>query len=268
MRTRCPRASSPRLRGPADFGKPAEVITHRVDVADFTASSGPRWQAHRSQISETAFFLTMPDDMFGRAFGTEWYIADGPAAPRVARRRCSNPSADAGDARILHPHRLHAADHLRPGSSALTGLLRTLGLRRDALVTTEGRLTPPRATGWAATGRALASTFAEVQSHVPVPLVQRACSRRGARRCRRCRELRRRVVRGPGQGGELLHRAGDGHARRLLRRPTGAPAPVGADDVLGAELTPFFGMTDPTTGRRAAVGDRRSRRSPPSTTRS
>ena len=36
-------------------------------------------QAHRSQISETDFFLTMPDDMFGRAFGTEWYIADGPA---------------------------------------------------------------------------------------------------------------------------------------------------------------------------------------------
>jgi len=61
-----------------DFGKPAEVITHRVDVSDFTGLKRSSMQAHRSQISETDFFLTMPDDMFGRAFGTEWYIADGP----------------------------------------------------------------------------------------------------------------------------------------------------------------------------------------------
>jgi LmbE family N-acetylglucosaminyl deacetylase len=62
-----------------DFGKPAEDITHRVDVAEFTGRKRASMQAHRSQISETDFFLTMPDDMFARAFGTEWYIADGPA---------------------------------------------------------------------------------------------------------------------------------------------------------------------------------------------
>jgi LmbE family N-acetylglucosaminyl deacetylase len=62
------------------FGKPADVITHRVDVGDYADLKRASMQAHRSQISETDFFLTMPDDMFARAFGTEWYISDASVA--------------------------------------------------------------------------------------------------------------------------------------------------------------------------------------------
>ena len=51
-----------------------------MDVADFAGLKRASMQAHRSQISETDFFLTMPDEMFSRAFGTEWYISDAAAA--------------------------------------------------------------------------------------------------------------------------------------------------------------------------------------------
>ncbi len=61
-----------------DFGKPAEVITHRAEVGEYAELKRASMRAHRSQISEDDFFLKMPDEMFSRAFGTEWYIADGP----------------------------------------------------------------------------------------------------------------------------------------------------------------------------------------------
>jgi hypothetical protein len=31
-------------------------------------------RAHASQISETSFFLSMPDDVFAVVWGREWYI--------------------------------------------------------------------------------------------------------------------------------------------------------------------------------------------------
>ena len=34
-------------------------------------------RAHASQISEQSFFLALPDEAFGYAFGTEWFIRDG-----------------------------------------------------------------------------------------------------------------------------------------------------------------------------------------------
>jgi len=34
-------------------------------------------KAHASQITEESFFLSMPDAIFSKAFGTEWYIAAG-----------------------------------------------------------------------------------------------------------------------------------------------------------------------------------------------
>jgi hypothetical protein len=33
--------------------------------------------AHASQISETSFFLAMPDEQFEQAFGHEWFIRRG-----------------------------------------------------------------------------------------------------------------------------------------------------------------------------------------------
>lgn len=34
-------------------------------------------RAHASQISESSFFLAMPDEVFGRAFGVEWFTERG-----------------------------------------------------------------------------------------------------------------------------------------------------------------------------------------------
>ena len=40
-------------------------------------------RAHRSQIADDSFFLTLDDDRFALAFGTEWFIRlDGDPAHR------------------------------------------------------------------------------------------------------------------------------------------------------------------------------------------
>ena len=57
----------------------------------------------------------------------------------------------------------------------LPELVRTIGARRAMLVTTAGRFDSAEGDAVVAKlGRALVSTFAEVQSHVPIPLVQQA----------------------------------------------------------------------------------------------
>jgi maleylacetate reductase len=143
-----------------------------------------------------------------------------------------------------------------PGSlRELSGLLRTLGLRRVLLVTTAGRLESedgPRVRS--AVGRALASTFAEVESHVPVPLVQRAVHQ--ARR--------------DGVDGVVSY--GGGSCADLAKavcffteQEMGTPGASFADrpalphvavptTYSGAELTPFFGMTDPSTRQKSGAG--------------
>jgi LmbE family N-acetylglucosaminyl deacetylase len=73
--------------GPSDdgnpFGEPEDVITHRVDVRAFVGQKRASMACHRSQITDTSFFLQMPDEQFARAFGTEWFIERGaPAALR------------------------------------------------------------------------------------------------------------------------------------------------------------------------------------------
>jgi maleylacetate reductase len=143
-----------------------------------------------------------------------------------------------------------------PGSlRALTGLLRTLGLRRVMLVTTEGRHDSEEGERVrAAIGRALASTFSEVQSHVPVPLVQHAVQQ--ARR----------------DGVDGVVSFGGGSCADLakavsffIEQEMGTPGASYADrpalphvsvptTYSGAELTPFFGMTDPTTRQKSGGG--------------
>ena len=70
------RASDP------DFGTPAEDITHAIDVAHLTELKRASIAAHASQVAADSFFLSLPDEHFAMAFGTEWYI--DPAAPRRA----------------------------------------------------------------------------------------------------------------------------------------------------------------------------------------
>lgn len=59
------------------FGRPAEVITTTIDVRDFIDQKRRSMAAHGSQISETSFFLAMPDEAFLAAFGQEWFIRRG-----------------------------------------------------------------------------------------------------------------------------------------------------------------------------------------------
>jgi LmbE family N-acetylglucosaminyl deacetylase len=59
------------------FGRPEAEITTAVDVRDHLATKRASMTAHASQISETSFFLAMPEDAFDASFGTEWYIRRG-----------------------------------------------------------------------------------------------------------------------------------------------------------------------------------------------
>ena len=56
------------------FGRPESAITTRVDVQDLIAVKRASMAAHASQISETSFFLQMPDEAFAGSFGWEWFI--------------------------------------------------------------------------------------------------------------------------------------------------------------------------------------------------
>jgi LmbE family N-acetylglucosaminyl deacetylase len=60
-----------------DFGTAAEDITHAIDVSAVIDRKRAAMRAHASQIGDDSFFMTMPDDVFAMAFGTEWYIRPG-----------------------------------------------------------------------------------------------------------------------------------------------------------------------------------------------
>jgi alcohol dehydrogenase class IV len=137
----------------------------------------------------------------------------------------------------------------------LPDLVRTIGARRALLVTTAGRLASPEGDRVvAALGRSLASTFSEVASHVPVPLVQQAVL-----------QARRDAI-------DLVVSFGGGSCADLgkavcffLEQEAGMPGSSHVDRPLvphlsipttysGAELTPFFGMTDPSTRQKQGAG--------------
>jgi len=59
------------------FGTSEAELTLAVDVTAYLQAKRQSLRAHRSQITDTSFFLEMPDDAFSTAFGTEWYIEKG-----------------------------------------------------------------------------------------------------------------------------------------------------------------------------------------------
>jgi len=139
--------------------------------------------------------------------------------------------------------------------SRLPEALKTLGARKALLVTTAGRhASPDGERVVAALGRSLASTFAEVESHVPTPLVQQA------------------VLQARRDGVDVVVSFGGGSCADLgkavcffLEQEAGAPGASHIDRPLvghvsipttysGAELTPFFGMTDPATRQKQGAG--------------
>ncbi len=139
--------------------------------------------------------------------------------------------------------------------SELRALLRTLGARRVLLVTTAGRHgSDDGQRVVAGLGRTLESTFAEVRSHVPVPVAQQALQQ--ARR----------------DGIDAVVSFGGGSCADLgkavcffTEQEQGTPGASFADrpalphvaiptTYSGAELTPFFGMTDPATRQKSGGG--------------
>jgi len=134
-------------------------------------------------------------------------------------------------------------------------LLKSIGVRRVLLVTTSGRAASDdggRVTQ--AIGRSLESTFAEVTSHVPTPMVQAA------------------VMQARRDGIDGIVSFGGGSAADTAKavcffteQERGTPGSSFADRPVlphvsitttysGAELTPFFGMTDPSTGTKSGAG--------------
>ncbi len=71
--------------GPADDGNPMGMpeaeLTLAVDVTDHVAAKREGMRCHRSQISDTSFFLEMSDEVFALAFGTEWFIEHDATPP-------------------------------------------------------------------------------------------------------------------------------------------------------------------------------------------
>lgn len=71
--------------GPADDGNPMgtpEVeLTLAVDVSGYLDSKREALRCHRSQITDSSFFIEMPDEVFAASFGIEWYIEHGVRPP-------------------------------------------------------------------------------------------------------------------------------------------------------------------------------------------
>ena len=134
-------------------------------------------------------------------------------------------------------------------------VIRGLGLRRVLLVTTEGRLASDMgdrvATGM---GRARASTFDGVRSHVPTTAVQAAVNQA------RAEDVDGVVSFGGGSCADL------GKAVcYFIEQQSGTPGATYADRPVlphiaipttysGAELTPFFGMTDEAARAKTGAG--------------
>jgi len=56
-------------------------ITTRVDVSAYLDRKREALRAHASQVSDSEFFLAMPDEVFAEVFGVEWFIHVGVDAP-------------------------------------------------------------------------------------------------------------------------------------------------------------------------------------------
>jgi maleylacetate reductase len=137
----------------------------------------------------------------------------------------------------------------------LPELLRSIGARRAMLVTTGGRLASEDGKGIVRSlGSALASTFADVTSHAPAPMVQAA------------------VLQARRDGIDAVVSFGGGSCADtgkainfFAEQEAGTPGASWADrpavphisiptTYSGAELTPFFGMTDPHTRQKQGAG--------------
>jgi LmbE family N-acetylglucosaminyl deacetylase len=75
----------PNLEEIEQLGTPGALITTRVDVTAFIKEKRAAMAAHASQIPETSWFLSLPEDIFPMMFGTEWYVQRKAPAPLTDR---------------------------------------------------------------------------------------------------------------------------------------------------------------------------------------
>jgi len=59
------------------FGMSEAELTTPSDVSGYIGAKRDSLRAHRSQITDTSFFLQMPEEAFNMSFGTEWFILKG-----------------------------------------------------------------------------------------------------------------------------------------------------------------------------------------------
>jgi LmbE family N-acetylglucosaminyl deacetylase len=67
----------PDTEGVESMGVPTETITTRVDVSAYLDQKRRAMAAHASQISETSFFLALPEAMSREVWGLETYVLRG-----------------------------------------------------------------------------------------------------------------------------------------------------------------------------------------------
>ncbi|MGO9028666.1 MAG: PIG-L family deacetylase [Acidimicrobiales bacterium] len=67
--------------GMETMGEPGSRISTEVDVTRWIDAKRQAMRAHASQIGETSFFLSMPDEVFVEVWGREWYIRSRPPVP-------------------------------------------------------------------------------------------------------------------------------------------------------------------------------------------
>jgi len=73
-----PPETAEELEGADTMGEPSERITTEVDVSAHLEAKRAAMRAHASQIGEDSFFLSLPDDVFARVWGHEWYVRARP----------------------------------------------------------------------------------------------------------------------------------------------------------------------------------------------
>ena len=56
------------------MGMPEAELTHAIDVSVALDRKRAALAAHASQINHESFFLSMPEETFAMAFGTEWFV--------------------------------------------------------------------------------------------------------------------------------------------------------------------------------------------------
>lgn len=138
---------------------------------------------------------------------------------------------------------------------SIADVVRETGARRVMLVTTEGRLASSNgAEVLRRLGRLVGSTFAETRSHVPTTLAQRAVAQA------RAEGVDGIVSFGGGSCADLgkavcffLEQEAGTPGASYLHRPA-LPHVSVPTTYSGAELTPFFGMTDEATRQKSGAG--------------